>query len=81
MPLTGQAKTDYQRRYMRNRRAKQAAAKPTPVSVQRCDFCGQPKSGMLVGSRDGFAKICEACVMEAVEVIRRSRPAKREGSP
>jgi hypothetical protein len=30
MPLTGQAKTDYQRTYMRTRRAAQALANPKP---------------------------------------------------
>jgi hypothetical protein len=142
--LKGQAKTDYQREYMRRRRAKQAVAKPKLAreptqaivkqiahwihlmdrrpwrlgalgrevlegldlteewtseewteachrfkaisaireqerkppeakiddEIPKCHFCGEPRSGsqMLVRSDHGY-NICEACVMEAVEVF------------
>jgi hypothetical protein len=38
--------------------------------IPKCHFCGEPRSGsrMLVRSDHGY-KICEACVMEAVEVF------------
>ena len=67
MALTGQAKADYQREYMRRRR--NGAAKPSAVVCSFCDEPGSPDR-LLVGDQDTI--ICEACVSLAV----RLRPRK-----
>jgi len=62
MALSGQAKSEYQREYMRRKR-NGAQAKP---SVVTCSFCDEPGSAdrLLVG--DDSTLICEACVSLAV---------------
>jgi hypothetical protein len=67
MPLTGQAKVDYQRHYMRRKR-NGSQAKPSV-----CSFCDETGSNdrLLVG--DGCAIICEACITLAVARIAEAR--------
>ena len=67
MALTGQAKADYQREYMRRRRHDWAA---NPM----CSFCDEPGSPdrLLVGDNEDCT-ICEACVTLAVAGIAKVR--------
>jgi hypothetical protein len=62
MPLSGQAKTDYQRDYMRRKR-----------NVRTCSFCDEPRSDdrLLVG--DDACCICEQCIVLAATRIREAR--------
>ena len=66
MALSGQAKAEYQRTYMRRRRCAEA-------SQPRCDFCGEPGSAerLLVGDRD--CVICEDCITLAAARIAEAR--------
>jgi hypothetical protein len=67
MALTGHAKGDYQRDYMRRRRD---AAKVRAVT---CSFCGEAGSSdrLLVGDED--CTICEDCITLAVARIAEAR--------
>ena len=69
MALSGQAKSEYQREYMRRKR-NGAQAKP---SVVTCSFCDEPGSAdrLLVG--DDSTIICKACVSLAVASIPEAR--------
>jgi ClpX C4-type zinc finger len=66
MPLTGQAKVDYQRHYMRRKRN---GSKP-----RACSFCDEPGTPdrLLVGD-DENCTICEACITLAVARIAEAR--------
>jgi hypothetical protein len=69
MPLQGEAKKDYQREYMRRRRA----GLPTRASKPKgkcCSLCGQPPSRerIVIASGRGI-RICECCVAEASALI------------
>jgi hypothetical protein len=66
MALSGQAKVDYQREFMRRKR-NGSAAKP------RCSFCDEPGSAerLLVGDQDHI--ICEDCITLAVARIAEAR--------
>jgi ClpX C4-type zinc finger len=67
MVLSGKAKGEYQREYMRRKRN---AAKP---SVPTCSFCGEAGSSgrLLVGDED--CAICEECITLAVARIAEAR--------
>jgi hypothetical protein len=89
MPLKGQAKTDYQRDYMRRRRAGEATARPRwkrpkltesppPRPKPRCSFCGEQKVPM---ASNDFFHICGDCAREAVAVIDTAAgPPSNKGS-
>jgi ClpX C4-type zinc finger len=66
MALTGQAKVDYQREFMRRKR-NGSAAKP------RCSFCREPGNAdrLLVGDQD--CVICEQCITLAVARVAEAR--------
>jgi hypothetical protein len=66
MALSGTAKADYQREYMRRKRYARASQ---PV----CSFCGEHGTAerLLVGDAD--AVICEQCVALAVVRIAEAR--------
>jgi hypothetical protein len=66
MALSGQAKADYQREFMRRKRNRRAA-NPT------CSFCGEAWSSdrLLVGDEDAI--ICEQCITLAGAVIAKAR--------
>jgi hypothetical protein len=65
MALSGQAKAEYQREYMRRRRAE--APRPS------CSFCGEAGSSerLLVGDQD--CVICEECIALATARIAEVR--------
>jgi hypothetical protein len=65
MALSGQAKAEYQREYMRRRRGE--APQPS------CSFCGEPGSSerLLVGDQD--CVICEECIALATARIAEVR--------
>jgi hypothetical protein len=74
MPLKGQAKTDYQREYMRRRRRAQRGLpeppkpKPQPRRQQECRLCGErlaPRRCMM-NRRSWF--ICFTCADDIVAV-------------
>jgi hypothetical protein len=68
MALTGAAKLQYQREYMRRRRnARSAGVDPC------CSFCDEPGSGdrLLVGDQDAI--ICEDCITLAVARVAEAR--------
>ncbi len=69
MALSGAAKAEYQREYMRRKR-NGSQAKP---SLPTCSFCDEAGSQdrLLVG--DGCAIICEACITLAVARIAEAR--------
>jgi ClpX C4-type zinc finger len=69
MALSGTAKAEYQRDYMRRKR-NGSLAKP---SVPTCSFCGEAGSQdrLLVGDQDCI--ICEACITLAVARIAEAR--------
>lgn len=67
MVLSGQAKGEYQRDYMRRKRD---AAKP---SVPTCSFCGEAGSSDRLLMGDADAIICEACITLAVARIAHAR--------
>jgi ribosomal protein L37AE/L43A len=64
--LTGQAKAEYQREYMRRKR-NGSAAKPS------CSFCDEPGSAerLLVGDSD--CVICEQCIALATARVAEAR--------
>jgi hypothetical protein len=66
MALTGQAKAEYQRTYMRRRRSAE-------VAQPSCSFCGEPGSSerLLVGDQD--CTICEECIALATVRIAEAR--------
>jgi hypothetical protein len=66
MALSGQAKAEYQRTYMRRRRGAEA-------SQRGCNFCCEPGSNdrLLVGDQD--CVICEQCVALATARIAEAR--------
>ena len=66
MALSGTAKAEYQREYMRRKR-NGSQAKPT------CSFCGEAGSQdrLLVGDQDCI--ICEDCITLAVARIAEAR--------
>jgi hypothetical protein len=70
MALTGRAKNEYQRDYMRRKR-NGGVAKP---SVVTCSFCGEPGSSdrLLVGDQEDCI-ICEECITLAVARIAEAR--------
>jgi hypothetical protein len=88
MPLQGEAKKLYQRKYMRKLRAGLPTAKPRPPKrppvkpeqrkrpPPRCMFCTKPASAKRILVGDGFTHICERCVTKASHVIRRSRASR-----
>jgi hypothetical protein len=67
MALSGQAKAEYQRTYMRRRRIAEA-------SQPRCNFCGETGSHerLLVGDQDNCV-ICEECIALATARIAEAR--------
>ena len=69
MALTGQAKAEYQRQYMRRIRNGSAKATKRPT----CSFCAEAGSleRLLVG--DQTCAICEECVTLAVARIAEAR--------
>jgi hypothetical protein len=71
MALSGQAKAEYQREYMRRKR-NAATAKP---SVTECSFCNEAGGvdRLLVSDHDGAVFICEACIAMAVDSIAGAR--------
>jgi hypothetical protein len=66
MALSGQAKAEYQRDYMRRRRR-------TEAWQPGCSFCGEPGSNerLLVGDQD--CVICEECIALATARIAEVR--------
>jgi hypothetical protein len=77
MPLSGKAKTDYQRSYMRDRRT----AERLRERIGQCSFCRERVALMPLG---GTPPICTGCVTEALELLLATKPkvkaeaAKRE---
>ena len=81
MPLQGEAKTLYQRDYMRRRRAglreRVAPAKPEPAAtyesrLRTCSFCGVGASTehpLVKGAT--HVHICEDCAREAAALLGR----------
>ena len=71
MPLTGQRKTDYQRVYMRERRAKAKAARNAPLPpVPALDWCSERLS-VLPWQRDWLSGVLsDDVVYGAVSVAR-----------
>jgi hypothetical protein len=69
MALTGEAKGEYQRDYMR-RRCNATAAKPRVTVGSFCDEPGSPDR-LLVGDAD--CAICEECIGPAVTRIAAAR--------
>jgi formylmethanofuran dehydrogenase subunit E len=70
MPLQGEAKTVYQREYMRRRRA---GLRTRMSKSNHCSFCGEPASQeriLIAGER---VRICEFCVAEAAALIAEQR--------
>ena len=67
MALTGYAKAEYQRDYMRRKR------NGSQANVLTCGFCGEAGSddGLLVGDEDCI--ICEECITLAVARIAEAR--------
>jgi hypothetical protein len=65
MPLSGQAKTEYQREYMRRRRSNGLAKRAKPAT---CSFCNDPGCAdrRLVSDLDGIVFICEGCLAMAL---------------
>jgi ClpX C4-type zinc finger len=90
MPLQGEAKKDYQRDYMRRRRAglltpRRPKAAPPPVKPApekpkpHCWFCGETASDerFLIGKgHPQDVHICESCVAEATALIAKQRIGK-----
>jgi hypothetical protein len=70
MPLQGEAKTAYQREYMRRRRAGLPTRAPPKPKGQCCSLCGQPPSRerIVIASGRGV-RICEFCVAQLAELI------------
>ncbi len=66
MALTGNAKAEYQREYMRRTRS-------TRPRSATCSFCGEAggRDRLLVGDADAI--ICEACIALAVARIAKAR--------
>jgi hypothetical protein len=75
MALSGPAKSEYQREYMRRKR-NGSQAKP---SVVTCSFCDEPGSSdrLLVGD-DENCTICEECITLAVARIAEARGNRRD---
>ena len=71
MALSGAAKIQYQRDYMRRRR--NGTARPGAVAC--CDFCGEDQSSdrILISDYDGAVMICETCINLAVARIAEAR--------
>jgi ClpX C4-type zinc finger protein len=69
MALSGTAKAEYQREYMRRKRNGSQARPSEPT----CSFCGEAGSGdrLLVGDQDCI--ICEDCITLAVARIAEAR--------
>jgi formylmethanofuran dehydrogenase subunit E len=69
MALSGAAKAEYQRDYMRRRR-NAGTTRPDAVT---CSFCGEHGSAdrLLVGDQDAI--ICEECITLAVARIAEAR--------
>jgi hypothetical protein len=64
---------------IRRQERQQTEAKPNAVPTPTCSFCGEPRSEtrILVGSHG--VRICEVCVMAAVEVIAAERGRQDAG--
>jgi hypothetical protein len=73
MPLKGEAKTEYQRNYMRLKRAGLPTATPRPpkpkpdkpIRERHCSFCYKLFDRRAL-FRDFEGAICEKCVRQAV---------------
>jgi formylmethanofuran dehydrogenase subunit E len=65
MPLKGEAKTLYQREYMRRYRA----GLPAPAKPARCSFCGEVASEAKPLVEGNHVRICGACAAAATELI------------
>jgi hypothetical protein len=75
MPLTGEAKRNYQRGYMRRLRAGKPAAKPKPAPMSNgCAWCGR-SDRTLVG--EAGVMICAPCITQANVVIAEARAAAK----
>jgi hypothetical protein len=77
MPLKGKAKTDYQRGYMRRKRAGLPTATPRPpkpkppdkpIRERHCSFCYELFDRRAL-FRNAEGAICEKCVREAVSAF------------
>jgi hypothetical protein len=77
MPLKGQAKTDYMRKYMRRRRSGQPKP-PPPRARIRCLFCAEAPASDRIMIGDGVSHICESCIAEAVKTVAAERDRRRE---
>jgi hypothetical protein len=77
MPLQGEAKTRYQRDYMRRRRAdlRVASAPTKPAYESRliaCSFCGEVASEATpLVEGNGHVRICAGCAAAVMELIAR----------
>jgi ribosome-binding protein aMBF1 (putative translation factor) len=73
MAMSGAAKLQYQREYMRRKRN---AGKV----VASCDFCGEDASGdrLMISDYDGEVMICEECIGTAVGKIAAARGRKED---
>jgi hypothetical protein len=73
MPLEGEAKTLYQRDYMRRRRAGLPTRALKPKG-KCCSLCGQAPSRerIVIASARGV-RICESCIAEASALIAAQR--------
>ena len=72
MALSGAAKIQYQREYMRRKRN---AGTAKPGGVPSCDFCGEDGSSdrILISDYHHAVMICEHCVAAAVDRIAEVR--------
>jgi ClpX C4-type zinc finger protein len=80
MPLQGEAKTAYQREYMRRQRAGLSTRAPPKPKGQCCSLCGRPPSQerIVIASGRGV-RICESCVKESAELIAAQRSKNGRG--